>query len=102
MYGMSHTCSKLERTISCDDVLIKKRQRRYYGNVTIHPMEVTSMGKEQPQRYHNPGFIGPHSLKMHLHIASFVKSAKRPAGYQSGMKCHYKAFLKLRYLIIGA
>jgi len=60
------------------------------------------MEREQPQKYFNPGFIGPRSLKMHMHIASIVKSAKRLAEYQEGMRCHSKVFLKSRYLIVGA
>jgi hypothetical protein len=63
MYDMSRTCLKLERTIFCVDVLIKKKQRRYCGNVTIHHMEVTSMEKERLLRCSNPGFFWPTLFK---------------------------------------
>jgi len=78
-----------------------KRERKYCGNVTILPMEVTSMGRKPPQRYFNPVSIGQHFSKMPIHIASIVMSVKEPGECQSGMKCLYKAFLKLKCLIVG-
>lgn len=80
--------------------MTKTRQGRYCGNVTIHPMEVTSMGKEQPPKSFISGFIGSHSLKMHIHIVSIVKSAKRSEEYQRGMKCRFKASLRLKSLVV--
>ena len=101
LFGMSHTYSKLEQTISCEEVLIMKRQRRYCGNVTTLPMEVTSMGREPPQKCFNPVSIDRHFSKMPIHIASIVMNVKEPGECQSGMKCLYNAFLKLKCLIVG-
>ena len=78
MYGMSHTYSRLERITYCEGVLIMKRQRKYYGNVTIPLMEVTSMGRKPPQKCFNPVSIDRHFSKMLTYIASFVMNVREP------------------------
>jgi len=73
MYGITY----------CEGVLIMKRQRKYYGNVTIPLMEVTSMGREPPQKCLNPVFISRHFSKMLTYIASFVMNVREPDQCQS-------------------
>ena len=101
MYGMSHTYSRLEWITYCEGVLIMKKQRKYYGNVTIPPMEVTSMGRELPPKCFNPVSIGLYFSKMLTYIASFVMNVREPDQCQSEMKCLYKVLLKWKCWIVG-
>jgi len=91
---------RLEQIISCGDVLPKMEKRQSCGIVTIHHMVDTSTKKERLKKFINPGFIGLHYSKMHMHIVNIVKIAKRQVEFQERMRC-CKASLKLKYLIVG-
>ena len=102
MCGMILICSEQGLIIYIGDASQMRKHEALFGTATVHPMAVTTVGREQQQTCYNQVFSGLLFLKMLTSLCVVVINAREEGGFLEAMRCPYRTSWRQRLFIVGA
>ena len=84
---MTHTYTKKEWMVLCEDVFRNMNKRRYCVNVMVVPMEDIMQEIELHKRYYNQVSTGLPFLKMQENLSYLVMNVSVLVIFLDAMKC---------------